>query len=52
LEKVKILKKYGMVGDGCWQLYKRYPELHVYAYGVLPCVDAVTADACASFVTR
>lgn len=33
------------------RLYKRYPELHVYAYGVLPCVDAVTADACASFVT-
>ncbi|KAG0625088.1 hypothetical protein M758_2G026800 [Ceratodon purpureus] len=33
------------------RLYKRYPELHVYAYGVLPCVDPITADACASFVT-
>uniref|UniRef100_A0A0D6QZ81 Uncharacterized protein n=1 Tax=Araucaria cunninghamii TaxID=56994 RepID=A0A0D6QZ81_ARACU len=32
-------------------LYKRYPNLHVYAYGVLPCVDAVVADACSGFVT-
>jgi hypothetical protein len=40
-------KDYLLVG----QLYRRYPQLHVYAYGVLPCVDAVTADACASFIT-
>ncbi|CAM6029646.1 unnamed protein product [Sphagnum balticum] len=33
------------------RLYRRYPQLHVYAYGVLPCVDAITADACASFIT-
>eukprot|EP00253_Pinus_taeda_P027450 PITA_27450 len=33
------------------QLHKRYSNLHVYAYGVLPCVDAVVADACSSFVT-
>lgn len=32
-------------------LHKRYPNLHVYTYGVLPCVDAVIADACSSFVT-
>lgn len=32
-------------------LHKRYSNLHVYAYGVLPCVDAVVADACSSFVT-
>lgn len=29
----------------------RYPELQVYGYGVLPCVDASIADACSSFVT-
>jgi hypothetical protein len=34
------------------QLRGRYPKLHVYAYGVLPCIDAVTAEACKSFVTR
>eukprot|EP01018_Ginkgo_biloba_P033959 Gb_37749 [translate_table: standard] len=32
-------------------LYHRYPNLHVYAYGVLPCVDAIVAEACSSFVT-
>lgn len=32
-------------------LHKRYSNLHVYTYGVLPCVDAVIADACSSFVT-
>lgn len=32
-------------------MYKRYPDLRVYTYGVLPCVDSITADACASFVT-
>lgn len=32
-------------------LHKRYSNLHVYTYGVLPCVDAVVADACSSFVT-
>ncbi|KAH9325410.1 hypothetical protein KI387_005588, partial [Taxus chinensis] len=32
-------------------MYGQYPKLHVYAYGVLPCVDAVVADACSGFVT-
>ncbi|GLJ40845.1 hypothetical protein SUGI_0844840 [Cryptomeria japonica] len=32
-------------------MYGRYPNMHVYAYGVLPCVDAVIADACSGFVT-
>lgn len=34
------------------QLYKRYPDLHVYAFGVLPCLDFATAEACESFITR
>ncbi|KAJ1382415.1 Fungal lipase-like domain [Sesbania bispinosa] len=33
------------------QLYNRYPNLHVYAYGPLPCVDFVVANACSEFVT-
>ncbi|CAK9880988.1 unnamed protein product [Sphagnum jensenii] len=33
------------------RLRGRYPKLHVYAFGVLPCIDAVTAEACESFVT-
>ena len=34
------------------QLYQRYPNLHVYAYGPLPCVDSTIAEACSHFVTR
>lgn len=33
------------------RLYRQYPSLHVYAYGPLPCVDLVTAEACSDFVT-
>ncbi|KAG6787281.1 hypothetical protein POTOM_008920 [Populus tomentosa] len=33
------------------RLYKLYPTLHVYAYGPLPCVDLVIAEACSEFVT-
>ncbi|KAJ6956297.1 hypothetical protein NC652_007398 [Populus alba x Populus x berolinensis] len=33
------------------QLYKLYPTLHVYAYGPLPCVELVIAEACSEFVT-
>ncbi|CAK9277152.1 unnamed protein product [Sphagnum jensenii] len=33
------------------RLRGRYPKLRVYAFGVLPCIDAVTAEACESFVT-
>ncbi|XP_056161408.1 uncharacterized protein LOC115688586 isoform X2 [Syzygium oleosum] len=33
------------------RLYRRYPNLHVYAYGSLPCVDSVVAEACSDFVT-
>lgn len=33
------------------KLYSRYPNLHVYAYGPLPCVDSVVANACSDFVT-
>ncbi|URE42619.1 Lipase (class 3) [Musa troglodytarum] len=33
------------------RLYRRYPNLHVYAYGTLPCVDFVIAEACTDFVT-
>lgn len=33
------------------RLYHQYPDLHVYAYGSLPCVDSVIADACSEFVT-
>ncbi|KAH1037847.1 hypothetical protein GYH30_056928 [Glycine max] len=33
------------------QLYNRYPNLHVYSYGPLPCLDLVVANACSEFVT-
>nr|XP_027188984.1 sn1-specific diacylglycerol lipase beta isoform X2 [Cicer arietinum] len=33
------------------QLYNRYPNLHVYSYGPLPCVDFVVANACSAFIT-
>ncbi|KAI3764519.1 hypothetical protein L2E82_14530 [Cichorium intybus] len=33
------------------KLYKRYPQLRVYSYGPLPCVDSVLANACSGFVT-
>jgi len=33
------------------KLYRRFPKLHVYAYGAAPCVDYVIADACSQFVT-
>ncbi|KAM7461559.1 hypothetical protein LguiA_029680 [Lonicera macranthoides] len=33
------------------RLYRRYPNLHVFTYGPLPCVDLATADACSEFVT-
>ncbi|KAL1805273.1 hypothetical protein ACET3Z_028341 [Daucus carota] len=33
------------------RLYDRFPRLHVYAYGPLPCMDAVIADACSGFIT-
>ncbi|XP_057959730.1 uncharacterized protein LOC131152103 [Malania oleifera] len=33
------------------RLYGRYPNLHVYTYGSLPCVDSVIADASSKFVT-
>ncbi|KAI4334779.1 hypothetical protein L6164_013489 [Bauhinia variegata] len=33
------------------RLHQRYPNLHVYAYGPLPCVDSVVANACSDFVT-
>ncbi|KAH7441342.1 hypothetical protein KP509_03G034200 [Ceratopteris richardii] len=33
------------------RLCGRYPQVHVYGYGVLPCVDASLADACSDFVT-
>ncbi|XP_044966968.1 diacylglycerol lipase-beta-like isoform X4 [Hordeum vulgare subsp. vulgare] len=32
-------------------LFGRYPDVHVYAYGPLPCVDLVIAEACSQFVT-
>uniref|UniRef100_A0ACD5UCB8 Uncharacterized protein n=2 Tax=Avena sativa TaxID=4498 RepID=A0ACD5UCB8_AVESA len=32
-------------------LFGRYPNVHVYAYGPLPCVDLVIAEACSHFVT-
>nr|XP_027103117.1 sn1-specific diacylglycerol lipase beta-like [Coffea arabica] len=34
-----------------FRLYRRYPKLHVYAYGPLPCLDLNAADACSNFVT-
>uniref|UniRef100_A0A0D9V936 Uncharacterized protein n=1 Tax=Leersia perrieri TaxID=77586 RepID=A0A0D9V936_9ORYZ len=33
------------------RLYRRFPKLHVYAYGAAPCVDYVIAEACSQFVT-
>ncbi|XP_042456804.1 uncharacterized protein LOC122041243 isoform X3 [Zingiber officinale] len=33
------------------RLYGRHPKVHVYAYGGLPCLDFVTAEACSKFVT-
>ncbi|KAK9289163.1 hypothetical protein L1049_017637 [Liquidambar formosana] len=33
------------------RLFRRYPNLHVFTYGSLPCVDSVIADACSEFVT-
>ncbi|XP_044500136.1 diacylglycerol lipase-beta isoform X2 [Mangifera indica] len=33
------------------RLYGRFPNLHVYAYGALPCVDSVIANACTEFIT-
>ncbi|XP_020111948.1 sn1-specific diacylglycerol lipase beta isoform X4 [Ananas comosus] len=33
------------------RLYGRYPNLHVYAYGTLPCLDFVLAEACSDFIT-
>ncbi|XP_038884280.1 diacylglycerol lipase-beta isoform X3 [Benincasa hispida] len=34
------------------RLYGRCPSLQVYAYGPLPCVDSIIANACSEFVTR
>ncbi|XP_031494512.1 uncharacterized protein LOC116260359 isoform X3 [Nymphaea colorata] len=33
------------------RLCRKYPNLHVYSYGTLPCVDPVIAEACSHFVT-
>ncbi|XP_028759554.1 uncharacterized protein LOC114741716 isoform X2 [Neltuma alba] len=33
------------------RLYHLYPNLRVYAYGPLPCVDLAVANACSGFVT-
>lgn len=33
------------------RLHRRFPKLHVYAYGPLPCMDPIIADACSTFVT-
>ncbi|XP_031247740.1 uncharacterized protein LOC116105463 isoform X1 [Pistacia vera] len=33
------------------RLYGRFPNLHVYTYGALPCVDSVIANACTEFIT-
>ncbi|XP_050374330.1 uncharacterized protein LOC126791877 isoform X2 [Argentina anserina] len=33
------------------RLCHRYPNLHVYTYGPLPCVDSVVANACSEFIT-
>ncbi|XVF65517.1 hypothetical protein PTKIN_Ptkin09bG0255600 [Pterospermum kingtungense] len=33
------------------RLYRQFPNLHVYSYGPLPCVDSVVAEACSDFVT-
>ncbi|OAY71544.1 Sn1-specific diacylglycerol lipase alpha [Ananas comosus] len=32
------------------RLYGRYPDLHVYSYGTLPCVDSVVAEACSDII--
>ncbi|TVU15468.1 hypothetical protein EJB05_38990, partial [Eragrostis curvula] len=32
-------------------LFGKYPDVHVYAYGPLPCVDFEIAEACSHFVT-
>ncbi|KAI3938796.1 hypothetical protein MKW98_011948 [Papaver atlanticum] len=32
--------------------YGRFPNLHVYSFGPLPCVDSIVADSCSDFVTR
>ncbi|KAL5216203.1 hypothetical protein ABZP36_007604 [Zizania latifolia] len=32
-------------------LFGRYPNVHVYSYGSLPCVDFEVAEACSQFVT-
>ncbi|XP_048233466.1 diacylglycerol lipase-beta isoform X2 [Ricinus communis] len=33
------------------RLYHQHPNLRVYAFGPLPCVDSVIAEACSGFVT-
>ncbi|XP_007033999.2 PREDICTED: sn1-specific diacylglycerol lipase beta isoform X1 [Theobroma cacao] len=33
------------------RLYQQFPNLHVYSYGPLPCIDSVVSDACSDFVT-
>ncbi|CAO2820531.1 unnamed protein product [Amaranthus hypochondriacus] len=33
------------------RLYSQFSDLHVFAYGPLPCVDSVIADSCSSFIT-
>ncbi|GMJ01731.1 hypothetical protein like AT1G05790 [Hibiscus trionum] len=33
------------------RLHGKFPNLHVYSYGPLPCVNSVVADACSSFIT-
>ncbi|XP_019172522.1 PREDICTED: sn1-specific diacylglycerol lipase beta isoform X2 [Ipomoea nil] len=33
------------------RLHRQFPNLHVYAYGPLPCVDLEVADACKEFIT-
>ncbi|XP_048500531.1 uncharacterized protein LOC104893624 isoform X3 [Beta vulgaris subsp. vulgaris] len=33
------------------RLYGQFSDLRVYAYGPLPCVDSVIADACSGFIT-
>ncbi|XP_065867609.1 uncharacterized protein [Euphorbia lathyris] len=33
------------------RLHSLYPNLHVYAFGPLPCVDSVVAEACSEFIT-
>ncbi|KAJ8765066.1 hypothetical protein K2173_010543 [Erythroxylum novogranatense] len=33
------------------RLCHRYPDLHVYSFGPLPCMDPVIAESCSSFIT-